>query len=133
MWICDSYTHILLICFIVLGWKSESSKLVPHFLVLALVARCLDLIWRLLTLRLRILSTNLIILLPKPRFFEFIQNRKKNLWIWKKPHWKLVTYVEVTLVSKFHPFWCPVAQESKLERKFLGSPDISGSFTGYIR
>jgi hypothetical protein len=35
-------------------------------------------------------------------------------------------------VSKFHPFWCPVAQESKSERKFLGRPDISGSFTGYI-
>jgi hypothetical protein len=26
-----------------------------------------------------------------------------------KSHWKLVTCVEVTLVSKFHPFWCPVA------------------------
>jgi hypothetical protein len=36
-------------------------------------------------------------------------------------------------VSKFHPFWCPVAQESKLRRKFLGRPDISGSITGYIR
>jgi hypothetical protein len=36
-------------------------------------------------------------------------------------------------VSKFHPFWCPVAQESKLRRKFLGRPDISGSIIGYIR
>jgi hypothetical protein len=36
-------------------------------------------------------------------------------------------------VSKFHPFWCPVAQESKLRRKFLCRPDISGSSTGYTR
>jgi hypothetical protein len=35
-------------------------------------------------------------------------------------------------VSKFHPFWCPVAQESKLGRKFLCGLDISGSFTGYL-
>jgi hypothetical protein len=47
----------------VLGWNSESSKPIPHFWVLALVAHCLDLIWRLLPLRLKILSTNLIILL----------------------------------------------------------------------
>jgi hypothetical protein len=47
----------------VLGWNSESSKLVSHFWVLALVACCLDLIWRLLPLRLKILRTNLIILL----------------------------------------------------------------------
>jgi hypothetical protein len=70
--------------------------------------------------------------LPKSRFFEFIQNRKESLWIWEKPHWKLITCVEVTLVSKFHPFWCPVAQELKLRRKFLGMLDISGSITGYI-
>jgi hypothetical protein len=37
-------------------------------------------------------------------FFKFIQNRKENLWIWEKARWKLVTYVEVTLMSKFHPF-----------------------------
>jgi hypothetical protein len=43
------------------------------------------------------------------------------------------TCVEVTLVSMFHPFWCPVAQESKLRRKFLGRTDISSSITGYIR
>jgi hypothetical protein len=47
----------------VLGWNSESSRFIPHFWVLALIARYLDLIWRLLPLRLRILSTNLIILL----------------------------------------------------------------------
>jgi hypothetical protein len=34
---------MLLVCLIVLGWNSESSKLVPNFWVLALVARCLDL------------------------------------------------------------------------------------------
>jgi hypothetical protein len=71
--------------------------------------------------------------LPKPRFFEFIQNQKENLWIWEKAHWKLVTCVEVTIVSKFHLFWCPVAQESKLRTKFLDRPDISCSITGYIR
>jgi hypothetical protein len=42
---------------------SETSKLVSHFWVLALAAHCLDLIWKLLPLRLRIFSTNLIILL----------------------------------------------------------------------
>jgi hypothetical protein len=58
---------------------------------------------------------------------------KKNFEFRKKPHWKLVTCAEVTLVSKFHPFWCPVAQESKLRRKFLGRSDISASIIGYIR
>jgi hypothetical protein len=53
----------LLVCLIVPGWNSESSKLVLHFWVPALVVRCLDLIWRLLLLTLKILSTNLIILL----------------------------------------------------------------------
>jgi hypothetical protein len=52
---------MLLVCLIVSGWNSESSKLVLHSWVLALVVRCLDLIWRLQSLRLRILSTNLII------------------------------------------------------------------------
>jgi hypothetical protein len=54
---------MLLVCLIVVDWNSESSKLVPHYWVHALVVRCLDLIWRLLPLRLKILSTNLIILL----------------------------------------------------------------------
>jgi hypothetical protein len=36
-------------------------------------------------------------------------------------------------VSKVHPIWCLVAQESKLRRKFLGGLDISGNFTGYIQ
>jgi hypothetical protein len=36
-------------------------------------------------------------------------------------------------VSKFNPIWCLVAQESKLRRKFLGGPDISGNFIGYVR
>jgi hypothetical protein len=28
------------------------------------------------------------------------------------PFWEPVPCVEVTLVSKFHPIWCPIAQES---------------------
>jgi hypothetical protein len=63
MQICDSYTRMLLVFLMVLGWNSESLKLVPHFWLLAQVARCLNLIWRLLPLRLKILNTNLIILL----------------------------------------------------------------------
>jgi hypothetical protein len=35
-------------------------------------------------------------------------------------------------VSKFHSFWCPVAQESKLRRKFLSRSDIYGSSIRYI-
>jgi hypothetical protein len=54
---------MLLVCLMVLGWNSESSKLVPHCLVLAPLVLCLDLIWRLQPLRLNILSTNLIIFL----------------------------------------------------------------------
>jgi hypothetical protein len=54
---------MLLVFLMALGWNSESSMLVRHFWVLALVARCLDLIWMLLPLRLSILTTNLIILL----------------------------------------------------------------------
>jgi hypothetical protein len=61
--ICGLCIPVLLACLIVSDWNSGSSKLVPHFWVPALVVRCLDLIWRLLPLRLRILSTNLIILL----------------------------------------------------------------------
>jgi hypothetical protein len=45
------------------GGNSESSKLVPYYLVLAPLVPCLDLIWRLQPLRLKILSTNSIILL----------------------------------------------------------------------
>jgi hypothetical protein len=45
------------------NWNSESSKPVPYCLVLALVFICLDLIRRLLPLRLKILSAKLIILL----------------------------------------------------------------------
>jgi hypothetical protein len=58
MQIYDFYTLELLIYLMVSGWNSESSKLVPHRLVLVLVVTCLDLICRLLPLRLKILSTN---------------------------------------------------------------------------
>jgi hypothetical protein len=54
---------MLVVCLMVLGWNSESSNLISQCLVLALVVLCLDLIWRLQPLRLKILSTNLIILL----------------------------------------------------------------------
>jgi hypothetical protein len=54
---------MLLVCLIVQDWNSDSSKLIPHFWVPTLVAYYLDLIWRLLPLRLKILSINLIILL----------------------------------------------------------------------
>jgi hypothetical protein len=46
------------------SWNLESSKLVPHCLVLAPFVSYLDLIWRLWPLRLKILNTNSIILLP---------------------------------------------------------------------
>jgi hypothetical protein len=46
-----------------LNWNSESSKLVPYCFVLALVFLFVDPIWRLLPLRLMIISTKLIILL----------------------------------------------------------------------
>jgi hypothetical protein len=54
----------------------------------------------------------------KPKFFEFIQNRKENIWNWKKPLCEVVPYVEVTLISKFHPIFRLVAQEPKLGRKY---------------
>jgi hypothetical protein len=81
----------------------------------------------------------------KPRFFEFIQNPKGNLSIWENPLWELDPCVEVTLVSKFHPFWCLIAQESKLGRKdlvfctrtvnnFVSTGQVrSGRFTGLVR
>jgi hypothetical protein len=62
MRICGLCIPVLLACLMVSGWDSKSSKLVPHCLVLAPPVCCLDLIWRLLPLRLKILSTNLIIL-----------------------------------------------------------------------
>jgi hypothetical protein len=37
----------------------------------------------------------------------------------------------VTLLSKFHPIWCLIAQESRLRRKFLGGPDIYPFFWIY--
>jgi hypothetical protein len=42
--------------------------------------------------------------------------------------WELVSCIEVTLVSKFHPIWCLIAKESKLGTKFLGGSDIFGKF-----
>jgi hypothetical protein len=65
-------------------WNSESSKLISHFWVPRLVVLCLDPIWRLLPLRLKMLSTNLIILLA-------IQSRPL-----------LVKHVSLSRVSFFH-------------------------------
>jgi hypothetical protein len=45
------------------GARLQLRELIPHCLVLAPLVCCLDLIWRLLPLRIKILSTNLIILL----------------------------------------------------------------------
>jgi hypothetical protein len=39
--------------------------------------------------------------------------------------------VEVTLVSKFHPIWCLIAQELKLRRDFLTGLDIYPPFLLY--
>jgi hypothetical protein len=62
----------------------------------------------------------------KAQFFEFIQNRKGNLWIWENLFWELVPCVEVTFVSKFHPIWRPIVQESSLGRngRILGEVRI---------
>jgi hypothetical protein len=60
MWLVHSHVSSLLD-----GARLElrESKLVPHCLVLAPLVICLDLIWRLRPLRLKILSTVLIMLL----------------------------------------------------------------------
>jgi hypothetical protein len=60
-----------------------------------------------------------------------LKSEEKSLDL-EKTFLELVPCVEVTLVSKFHPIYCLIAQESKLRRKFLSGPDISGNFTGYI-
>jgi hypothetical protein len=65
MRICGSCILMLIGCLMVPDWNSESSKLIPDYLVLAPLVPCLDLIWRLWSLRLKILSTNLIILKHK--------------------------------------------------------------------
>jgi hypothetical protein len=64
---------------------------------------------------------------PKTYFFEFIQNQKENFGFGKTLFWKLIPYVEVTLVSKFHPIWCPIAHESRLgrQRRILGKHRVS--------
>jgi hypothetical protein len=65
MRICSSCIIMLHVYLMVTDWNSESLKPIPCFWVLALVVCCLDLIWRLLPLRLKILSTNLILLLTR--------------------------------------------------------------------
>jgi hypothetical protein len=67
---CDNYNMIYCLCTLKLqvnlgvpSWNLESSNLVPYCYVLAIAVLCLDLIWKLLPLRLKILSTDLIMLL----------------------------------------------------------------------
>jgi hypothetical protein len=45
----------------------------------------------------------------------------------KNLFWKLVPCIEVTLVSKFHLIWCPIAEEPSLGRKrrILGENCVS--------
>jgi hypothetical protein len=62
MRICGLCILMLLACLMVSNWNSESLRFIPHCLVLAPLVPYLDLIWRLMSLRLKILSTNLIIL-----------------------------------------------------------------------
>jgi hypothetical protein len=54
---------------------------------------------------------------PKSRFFSSSQIRREIIEFAKPLYWELVTCVEVTLVSKFHLIWYPIAQESSLGRK----------------
>jgi hypothetical protein len=51
---------------------------------------------------------------PKPRFFRSSKIRREIIRFGGKLFWELVPCVEVTLVSKFHLIWCPIAQESSL-------------------
>jgi hypothetical protein len=54
---------------------------------------------------------------PKSRFFSSSQIRREIIEFAKTLYWELVTCVEVTLVSKVHLIWYPIAQESSLGRK----------------
>jgi hypothetical protein len=54
---------------------------------------------------------------PKPRFLSSSKIRREIFAFGKKTFWELVPCVEVTLVSKFHLIWYPIAQESSLESK----------------
>jgi hypothetical protein len=79
---------------------------------------------------------------PIPLNLDYLSSSKLGREICgfeKKTLWELVSCVEVILVSKFHPIWYLITQESKLRRKFLGGPDIYPFFwicppeTGHIR
>jgi hypothetical protein len=49
---------------------------------------------------------------PRPKFFEFIQNRKRNLWIWKKTYFRTCVHVSSNLV--------PRSSRIKVEKKVSG-------------
>jgi hypothetical protein len=99
MRICGSFTRMLPVYLIVSGWNSESSKLIPHFWVLALVVRCLDLIWRLRPLRLRILSTNLIIPHATKENTELLHATKENTELQQEVAY-LTSHLEKTTLSE---------------------------------
>jgi hypothetical protein len=53
---------------------------------------------------------------PKPMFLSSSKIRREIFGFRKKLFWELIPSVEVILVSKFHPIWCPITQESSLRR-----------------
>jgi hypothetical protein len=62
----------------------------------------------------------------KRRFLSSSKIGRKIFGFERNLFWKFVPCVEVTLVSKFHPIWYPIAQESSLERngRILGENHI---------
>jgi hypothetical protein len=65
-----------------------------------------------------------------PQNLSFLVHPKsegKSLDLGENLFWQLVPCVEVTLMSKFHPIWCSIAQESSLGRKgrILGENHVS--------
>jgi hypothetical protein len=78
-------------------WNLETSNLISHCLVLALLVSCLDLIWRLRPLRLKILSTNLIILLAT--LFYLLHAIKESIELQQEVAY-LTARLEKTILSK---------------------------------
>jgi hypothetical protein len=67
-----------------------------------------------------------LLIAPKPRFLSSSKIGREIIGFGENLFWKLVPCVEVTLVSKFHLSWCPIARESNLGRKgwILGEDHI---------
>jgi hypothetical protein len=68
-----------------------------------------------------------LLISPKPMFLSSSKIRREIVECGKNLFWELVPCVEMTLVSKFHLIWCPIAQESSLGRneRILGENRIS--------